>query len=253
MPRLLSNPVRTTAGGIVRYAAAHAERTTRAVTRVSAVVSSDPASKPPMKRRATEREVADDAGKLILASGTSGFGTASGAGTAGSVNSCTIWLRWHIWKCWGWLWQWLLQRLGQQPWPERQQHGCCQIRVRKPSSDPRNRCRCPSCQARGSWTKVLEELSDFASEKVPVGDVVVHGSGECDQLGLGDDMRERKKRALLKSLIGKSICEIAVGAMHTFRLPKGSCTAGAATMTGPGQSSFRWFGWWPVGCGTTSS
>ncbi|CAE7288913.1 Rcc1, partial [Symbiodinium sp. CCMP2456] len=66
-----------------------------------------------------------------------------------------------------------------------------------------------------SWAKVLDEAPDFTTtEKVPVGDVFVHGSGECDQLGLGDDMRERKKPTLLKSLIGKSICEIAVGAMH---------------------------------------
>ncbi|CAE6951116.1 Rcc1 [Symbiodinium sp. CCMP2592] len=53
-----------------------------------AVVGSDPASEPPVKRRATEKEVgdstqalADDAGKLILASSATAFGV----GTAGSV------------------------------------------------------------------------------------------------------------------------------------------------------------------------
>ncbi|CAE6962594.1 rcc1, partial [Symbiodinium sp. CCMP2456] len=60
-----------------------------------------------------------------------------------------------------------------------------------------------------------------AASAVPVGDVFVHGSGECDQLGLSDDMRERKKPTLLKSLIGKSICEIAVGAMHVLCLSTG--------------------------------
>ena len=30
--------------------------------------------------------------------------------------------------------------------------------------------------------------------------IVVHGSGECDQLDLGDDMRERKEPTLSKSL-----------------------------------------------------
>ena len=69
----------------------------------------------------------------------------------------------------------------------------------------------------------LVRVPDFTTGKVPVGDVYVHGSGECDQLGLGDDMRERKKPTILKSLIGKSICEIAVGAMHvSLRFHRGS-------------------------------
>ncbi|CAE7277543.1 HERC2, partial [Symbiodinium necroappetens] len=91
------------------------------------------------------------------------------------THSGAIWLRWHICRFCGWLWQWLLQRLRQQLWPERQQHGCCHMRFRK----------------------------------VVIGDVFVHGSGECDQLGLGDDMRERKKPTLLNSLFGQSICEVA--------------------------------------------
>ena len=72
-----------------------------------------------------------------------------------------------------------------------------------------------------SGTKELPELPDFTTDKVPVGDVFVHGSGECDQLGLGDDMRERQKPTLLKSLTGKNICEIAVGAMHVLCLSTG--------------------------------
>ena len=66
-------------------------------------------------------------------------------------------------------------------------------------------------------TKELDELPDFeTADEVPVGDVFVHGSGECDQLGLGDEMRERRKPTLLKALVGKHICEIAVGAMHVL-------------------------------------
>ena len=50
--------------------------------------------------------------------------------------------------------------------------------------------------------KKLAELPDFSRNgEVPVGDVFVHGSGECDQLGLGDDTRERRKPTLLKALV----------------------------------------------------
>eukprot|EP00438_Fugacium_kawagutii_P026681 Skav219939 [mRNA] locus=scaffold2879:52823:64108:+ [translate_table: standard] len=70
--------------------------------------------------------------------------------------------------------------------------------------------------------KKLAELPDFSrSGEVPVGDVFVHGSGECDQLGLGDEMRERRKPTLLKELVGKQICEIAVGAMHVLCISAG--------------------------------
>ena len=49
----------------------------------------------------------------------------------------------------------------------------------------------------------------------------MHGSGECDQLGLGDDTRERRKPTLLKALVGKHVCEIAVGAMHVLCVSAG--------------------------------
>ena len=70
--------------------------------------------------------------------------------------------------------------------------------------------------------KKLAELPDFSRNgEVPVGDVFVHGSGECDQLGLGDNTRERRKPTLLKALVGKQICEIAVGAMHVLCVSAG--------------------------------
>ena len=49
-------------------------------------------------------------------------------------------------------------------------------------------------------TKELAELPGFTTPSI-----VVHGSGECDQLDLGDDMRERKEPTLSKSLNGQSI------------------------------------------------
>ena len=72
-----------------------------------------------------------------------------------------------------------------------------------------------------SQRKNLSELPDFSRAEVPVGDVFVHGSGECDQLGLGDGIRERRKPTLLKELVGRQICEIAVGAMHVLCVSAG--------------------------------
>jgi len=211
---------------------------------VSAVVSSDPASEPPLKRRATEKEVtdgmqvsSDDAGKLIPAFGTSpesvkptgfgfgggastsgtafgtgsagsvvfGFGTgtpaqADGAGTSGSFG--------------GGFGSGFGSGFGQSG----SSTGAVTFGFGSQAVTFGT-----AADAAGASTKIkeLDELPDFATEKVPVGDVFVHGSGECDQLGLGDDMRERKKPTLLKSLIGKSICEIAVGAMHVLCLSTG--------------------------------
>ena len=135
---------------------------------VSAVVSSDPSRQ---WRRATDKKVADgmqasspDASKLILASGISaesvkptGFGF---VGASSALRLHTIRWLWHIWQfCW---WQ---------------NHGCCQLRLRKPSTDLRNHCSFCSCQQRK--TKESAELPDFTT----LG-IVVDGSGECDQLDL---------------------------------------------------------------------
>lgn len=65
--------------------------------------------------------------------------------------------------------------------------------------------------------KALSKLPDFKrGERVPVGDIFVHGSGECDQLGLGDAQRERKKPTLIRELVGVHICDVAVGALHVI-------------------------------------
>ena len=211
---------------------------------VPAVVSSDPASEPPMKRRATEKEVADGmqassdgAGKLIPAFGTSpesvkptafGFGggastsgTAFGTGTAGSVifgfgtgTPAQAGGTGTSGSFGGGFGSGFGSGFGQSAGST----GAVtfgfgsQAVTFGTAADP---------AVASTNIKELDELPDFATEKVPVGDVFVHGSGECDQLGLGDDMRERKKPTLLKSLIGKSICEIAVGAMHVLCLSTG--------------------------------
>jgi len=48
---------------------------------------------------------------------------------------------------------------------------------------------------------------------VPVGEVFAHGSGECDQLGLGDAQRERRKPTLVSGP-GSTIASLSCGAMH---------------------------------------
>jgi regulator of chromosome condensation len=56
------------------------------------------------------------------------------------------------------------------------------------------------------------------SSGIPTCDVLVHGSGECDQLGLGEGVLERKKPTLLKSLLDKKIISVAVGSLHNLAL-----------------------------------
>ena len=56
------------------------------------------------------------------------------------------------------------------------------------------------------------------SQGIPICDVFVHGSGECDQLGLGEGVLERKKPTCIKSLMGEQIISIAVGSLHNLAL-----------------------------------
>ena len=53
---------------------------------------------------------------------------------------------------------------------------------------------------------------------IPTCDVLVHGSGECEQLGLGEGVLERKKPTLVKSLVGKKVVSVAVGSLHNLAL-----------------------------------
>ena len=53
--------------------------------------------------------------------------------------------------------------------------------------------------------------------RLPVGGVYVHGSGECDQLGLGEGVLERKKPTLLKSL-DVNARSVASGSLHSAAL-----------------------------------
>ena len=56
------------------------------------------------------------------------------------------------------------------------------------------------------------------SQGIPICDVFVHGSGECDQLGLGEGVLERKKPTCIKSLMGEKVISVAVGSLHNLAL-----------------------------------
>ncbi len=52
----------------------------------------------------------------------------------------------------------------------------------------------------------------------PLCEVLVHGSGECDQLGLGEGVLERRKPTIIKSLSDEQIVSVAVGSLHNLAL-----------------------------------
>ena len=56
------------------------------------------------------------------------------------------------------------------------------------------------------------------TQGIPTCEVLVHGSGECDQLGLGEGVLERKKPTLLKVLSDKKVVSVAVGSLHNLAL-----------------------------------
>ncbi|KAJ3086598.1 hypothetical protein HK102_012865 [Quaeritorhiza haematococci] len=53
-----------------------------------------------------------------------------------------------------------------------------------------------------------------------MGEIIVFGSGEVGQLGLGEDVLEKVKPAIVRDLSDKEIVDIAVGGMHTIVLTK---------------------------------
>lgn len=56
------------------------------------------------------------------------------------------------------------------------------------------------------------------TKKQYTGKVMVHGSGECGELGLGDEIISKKKPATLEVLNDKQIYQIAVGGLHNLAL-----------------------------------
>ena len=63
----------------------------------------------------------------------------------------------------------------------------------------------------------LEMLPAPARETTP-GRVYVFGTGDCAQLGLGEDILSRKKPANLAALNDEQIVDIAAGGLHNMAL-----------------------------------
>lgn len=53
-----------------------------------------------------------------------------------------------------------------------------------------------------------------------VGKVFVFGTGDTGQLGLGEDMLERKRPMPLKALDGEEIIDVVSGGMHSIAITK---------------------------------
>ena len=63
--------------------------------------------------------------------------------------------------------------------------------------------------------KRLEKQPAASADEMPTGKMYVHGSGECEQLGLGEGVLERKKPTLIKT---GSFVKMAIGALHNLGL-----------------------------------
>lgn len=61
-------------------------------------------------------------------------------------------------------------------------------------------------------------VSHPSYERLTNGTVLTLGQGDVGQLGLGDEILERKRPALVKDLEGKDIVQVVCGGMHTVAL-----------------------------------
>ncbi|KAJ2866966.1 hypothetical protein GGH94_001133 [Coemansia aciculifera] len=64
-------------------------------------------------------------------------------------------------------------------------------------------------------TAAVHELAQRAGQS---GAVLVFGNGDCGQLGLGEDMIERKKPFPVGALAGSAVVDVACGGLHTMAL-----------------------------------
>ncbi|KAJ2398101.1 hypothetical protein GGI23_003308 [Coemansia sp. RSA 2559] len=88
------------------------------------------------------------------------------------------------------------------------------VRSRKPAEakEPKEAAPAPFLKPRTAPTHGLAQRSKEG------GQVFVFGNGDCGQLGLGEDMIERKKPFALPELGDKQIVDIACGGLHTMAL-----------------------------------
>lgn len=65
------------------------------------------------------------------------------------------------------------------------------------------------------------EFNSIVKAPTTVGKVFVFGTGDTGQLGLGDDLLERKKPMPLKVLDDEEIVDVVCGGMHSIAITKG--------------------------------
>jgi regulator of chromosome condensation len=63
-------------------------------------------------------------------------------------------------------------------------------------------------------------MNQIVKAPTAVGKVFVFGTGDTGQLGLGEDMLERKRPMPLKALDGEEIVDVVCGGMHSIALTK---------------------------------
>lgn len=63
-------------------------------------------------------------------------------------------------------------------------------------------------------------MNNIVKAPSAVGKVFVFGTGDTGQLGLGEDMLERKRPMPLKVLDGEEIIDVVCGGMHSIALTK---------------------------------
>lgn len=63
-----------------------------------------------------------------------------------------------------------------------------------------------------------KQVKKPSAKLTPIGHVFVHGSGELDQLGLGDEQRERKKPTLVRGIAEVNVHSVACGSIHVVCL-----------------------------------
>jgi regulator of chromosome condensation len=63
-------------------------------------------------------------------------------------------------------------------------------------------------------------LNELVKAPKTIGNVFVFGTGDTGQLGLGEDMLERKKPMPLKVLDNEEIVDVVSGGMHSIAITK---------------------------------
>lgn len=66
----------------------------------------------------------------------------------------------------------------------------------------------------------VTELNEIVKAPNVVGNVFVFGTGDTGQLGLGEDMLERKRPMPLKALDNENIVDVVSGGMHSIAITK---------------------------------